>query len=607
MKKKNQKIQFGRLQIVIAMFLVLIAVLYFVQRNVSYSAREKMILPLSESEFGHAEVDTDADVLILWEEDANGVKGRDLMEDILQQMRIPYELCGGKEFSGEMLEGYSSVLLSITHYNLLDEGILDILDWVKAGGSLMIVYPPEVNGSFTLVQDELGIYDVGGTMAVVEGLHFNIPFMIGSERKDYKITDPYESSLTVSLNSDCMVYIRSGKEGGIPVLWSRSLGQGTVVFNNLGFLEKAYRGIYCASFSLLEPVCAWPVINGSTFYIDDFPSPVPGGSSEYIQAEYGMDIKDFYTQVWWNDMYNLADRYGVRYTGLVIEAYSDQVQGPFDRNDDQRRYQYFGNMLLDQGGEIGFHGYNHMPLCLNNFNFGGQYDSYRHWNCREDMAASIRELNEFCSSLFPKEQFQVYVPPSNILSEEGRRLLAEDFPQIKAIASVYLPGGLAYEQEFEVSEDGIIETPRIISGYLLDDYMQLASMAELNFHFVNTHFQHPDDVLDEDRGAALGWPELHRRISEFMGWLYGAAPEIRNLTGTELAGAVQRYDALKVGRKQEEGSLKLTLDGFADEAWLFVRVNEGKPGKVEGGSMSQVSEGLYLLRADASQVKIELE
>ena len=320
-----------------------------------------------------------------------------------------------------------------------------------------------------------------------------------------------------------------------------------------------------------------------------------------------MDIKDFYTQVWWNDMYNLADRYGVRYTGLVIEAYSDQVQGPFDRNDDQRRYQYFGNMLLDQGGEIGFHGYNHMPLCLNNFNFGGQYDSYRHWNSREDMAASIRELNEFCSSLFPKEQFQVYVPPSNILSEEGRRLLAEDFPQIKAIASVYLPGGLAYEQEFEVSEDGIIETPRIISGYLLDDYMQLASMAELNFHFVNTHFQHPDDVLDEDRGAALGWPELHRRISEFMGWLYGAAPEIRNLTGTELAGAVQRYDALKVGRKQEEGSLKLTLDGFADEAWLFVRVNEGKPGKVEGGSMSQVSEGLYLLRADASQVKIELE
>lgn len=119
MKKKNQKIQFGRLQIVIAMFLVLIAVLYFVQRNVSYSAREKMILPLSESEFGHAEVDTDADVLILWEEDANGVKGRDLMEDILQQMRIPYELCGGKEFAGEMLEGYSSVLLSV-----FDKGII---------------------------------------------------------------------------------------------------------------------------------------------------------------------------------------------------------------------------------------------------------------------------------------------------------------------------------------------------------------------------------------------------------------------------------------------------------------------------------------------------
>ena len=80
-----------------------------------------------------------------------------------------------------------------------------------------------------------------------------------------------------------------------------------------------------------------------------------------------MDIADFYTQVWWNDVYNLGKEYGIRYTGLVIEQYSDQVEGPFERNSDTQRYEYFGNMLLDAGGEIGFHGYNHMPLCLENF------------------------------------------------------------------------------------------------------------------------------------------------------------------------------------------------------------------------------------------------
>ena len=185
-------------------------------------------------------------------------------------------------------------------------------------------------------------------------------------------------------------------------------------------------------------------------------------------------------------------------------------------------------------------------------------------------------------------------------------MLAEDFPQIQAVASVYLQGDLAFEQEFEVAEDGIIDTPRVISGYVLDDYMRLAAMAELNFHFVNSHFQHPDDVLDVDRGADLGWEELFRRISEYTEWLYTSAPTIRNLTGTELAAAVQQYDYLTVDRTLTEHSLELTLGGFGTQAWLMVRINEGEPGTVTGGELTKMAEGLYLLQADEEQVTIEL-
>ena len=90
-------------------------------------------------------------------------------------------------------------------------------------------------------------------------------------------------------------------------------------------------------------------------------------------------------------------------------------------------------MLLDQGGEIGFHGYNHMPLCLLGFDYGDGYESYRLWHSYEDMLASIQELKTFCEELFPKEKFQVYVPPSNILSEEGRTMLKEDVEGIKPL------------------------------------------------------------------------------------------------------------------------------------------------------------------------------
>lgn len=471
----------------------------------------------------------------------------------------------------------------------------------------MILYPPEVNGSFQSIAKYLGIEHIGNSYALVGGLHFAQEFMLGGDH-DYEITDPYESSMTVALDRECEVYLESTGEYPVPLIWERSLGEGEAVVCNLGFLEKAYRGFYSSSYSLLRDVCAYPVINASTFYIDDFPSPVPQGESEYIQRDYGMNISDFYTNIWWRDIYNLAEEYGIRYTGLVIEQYSDQVSGPFERNSDTQRFRYFGNMLLDQGGEIGLHGYNHMPLCMTGFNYQGEYDGYRLWRNREDMEEALTELKGFCEELFPEENFRVYVPPSNILSPEGREALKEA-TDIRTIASVYLPEmlGISYDQEFEVAEDGIIETPRVISGYILDEYMQLAALSELNFHYVNSHFQHPDDTLDEDRGAEMGWEEMYGRLCDYTEWLYTAAPGIRNLTGTELAAAVQIYDDVRVTREYSEGSLKLTLDGYRGEAWIMLRFNEGIPGRAEGGSLEKLREGLYLLEAQESTVTISIE
>ena len=594
------------MQKVIVVFLALVAVLCVVQRNVTYTHQERILTPLAKEAFSPQGEAQEPECLLIYEDSARGNQGYTLMSEVLDQMKVPWESCLAGEAASRNLDRYTKIVLSVDYLRNLGDGLLELQDWIRAGGHLLVLYPPEIDSGFQSLQDLMGIVGISPDLAVVEELRFVKNFMIGTEGLDLRITDAYESSLSVSLDSDCEVYMESGGENPVPLLWRKETGEGSVVVDNLSFLEKAYRGFHCAAYTLLGDAEAYPVINGSTFYIDDFPSPVPGGDSRKIREDYGMDIADFYTQVWWNDVYNLGKEYGIRYTGLVIEQYSDQVEGPFERNSDTQRYEYFGNMLLDAGGEIGFHGYNHMPLCLENFSYQGMYDSYKQWASYEDMRAALQELHDFCAQIFPQEEFQVYVPPSNILSEEGRGMLAEDFPQIQAVASVYLPGDLAFEQEFEVAEDGIIDTPRVISGYVLDDYMRLAAMAELNFHFVNSHFQHPDDVLDVDRGADLGWEELFRRISEYTEWLYTSAPAIRNLTGTELAAAVQQYDYLTVDRTLTEHSLELTLGGFGTQAWLMVRINEGEPGTVTGGELTKMAEGLYLLQADEEQVTIEL-
>ncbi len=600
--------RFQRMQGVLLVFVLLAVALCLAQSNVGYERQERLMEPRERETAAEPDRTLPAECMVLWEEDDGGKRGLAMMEAVLGQMKVPYDTCQAQDAAGTDWSKYRTVVLSVTHVNLLGEEILKVFDWVETGGSLMLLYPPEVNGSFQSIAGKFGIAQAGNNYAVVSGLHFPRAFMLGGQEKDYVITEPYESSLAVELSEDCEVYLESTGEYPVPLIWSYALGEGTVVVDNLGYLEKGYRGFYSASYSLLGEVCAYPVINGSTFYIDDFPAPVPGGDSQYIRRDYDMSISEFYTNVWWKDLYNLAEQYGLRYTGLVIEQYSDETEAPFAANEDTRRFRYFGNMLLGQGGEIGLHGYNHMPLCLTGFDYKGEYDSYQTWDSYEDMKASIRELERFCGQLFPREEFRVYVPPSNILSQEGRSMLSEE-TDIQAIASVYLPdgNGIAYVQEFEVAKDGIIETPRVISGYVLEDYMQLMAFSELNFHYVNTHFQHPDDILDEERGARLGWEEMYRRLSDYLEWLYTSAPGIRSLTGTELAAAVQTYDELQVEREDTRQGLRLRLDGFQEEAWLMVRINEGTFGEIQGGELQKLEGNLYLLHALEDVVDLTLE
>ncbi len=604
----RRKLLFKRMQIVILLFILLTFALFMVQRSISYEVETLSLDILPPDRLKKTEIpDQKPECLILWSDDPQGRAALTLMSDVMSQTKVPYEIREAGALEETALKGYKTVVLATEQLDALGESVMEIMNWTENGGNLMLFDLPSQSGYLDMIQSQLGIIGTGDTYSVVEGLHFCNPFMLGSGLRDYGITDPYESSLPVLLDEDCEVYVESTGADPVPILWRKQLGKGTVVVSNLDFTDKIYRGFYLSAYSLLGDAFAWPVINGSTFYIDDFPAPVPQGDDRHVTADYGMSVRDFMSQIWWTDVQEMAKSHGYRYTGLVIEQYSDEVSEPLPVNNDLNRYRYYGRSLLQMGGEIGFHGYNHMPLVLQNFDYRGEYDEYTPWVSTHAMFASLQELNRFCTSLYPGEEFQVYVPPSNILSPEGRRMLHEQFPQIKVVASTYLADGVCYDQEFEVAEDGVVETPRIISGYILPEFAYLSALLELNYRFVNTHFQHPDDVLDEDRGADLGWAEMSRRLNSYMDWLKQAAPDIRDLTGTELAGATQRYFNLQVEQTVSEDTLTIALGGFADEAWLLVRLNGHSAGQVRGGQLTELQEGLYLLKAESGEIVVELK
>ena len=530
---------------------------------------------------------------------------------ILSDMKVGYVEADLATGTALPFGDFSEVIVLLSDLSPMGNKIIELTEWVYGGGRAFFPITLETTPHSSAIMQILGVDDVSDSYHAVESIYVYEGFMIGGGRS-FTVSDPFECAKTVILSKESTeVFAASTSKDGVPLVWRTSYGEGKFVVGNIGIYEKAMRGFYASAYSLLSDVCAYPVINASVFYLDDFPSQIPSGNSEYIKRDYQTTIREFYINIWWPDMMNFGDKYGLKYTGLAIESYDDNVDGTLAAKPDTSTFINFGNMLLRKGGEIGYHGYNHQPLCIYG-DYKGLY-SYKIWQSETAMKTAFDTLVEFCDSLFPDTEIALYVPPSNLLSDEGRDFLLENYPWIRTISGIYFYDAEYSElnfncmQEFEVDENGTVDQPRIISGFILDSFQNIAAISELNMHYINSHFTHPDDALDEDRGAILGWEEMKSRFDGFLSWLYGSAPSLRNLTGTEASGAVQRYVAASPNTEVTDESVKITIDNFYDELYMLVRFNEKQPGKVKGGSLSHLTGDLYLLWATENTVEIKLK
>lgn len=608
---KARTFHWKNLLLVWGVFLLLAAALFAERSGVQYTGTHFHLNYLDDAQAipkAEAAAQQPVQCLLLCDTAQDGVpQASEMFAEILLDMKVGTQTVDLADTPSEALPdfaAYQTVVLLMPNLDVLQEKLLALMQWVEQGGSALFAMTPVKTSYFDVIAPKLGIQSAAWEYKLTESILPTAEFMLGGGQV-YAFSDPFQSSLSISLRDTATVYAVSGNET-VPLVWSASLEKGRVVVDNIGIYGKVVRGFYAASYSLLGTACAYPVINSAAFYLDDFPSPVPGGDGSYIRRDYGVNTADFYAKIWWPDLTQLAQKYGIRFTGVMIENYEDDTQSAPLRQNDTQQFRYFGSLLLRQGGELGYHGYNHQPLVLPDTDYRQRY-SYHAWPTEQAILASLQELITFQQKELPYAVGSVYVPPSNILSAAGRQLLGQDVPQIRTIASTYFGDGtsLPYVQEFGVAEDGIVEQPRIVSGSMVgDSYMRLAAVSELNMHYVSTHFMHPDDLLDVDRGAAEGWAVYRAGLEEYLQWLTAAAPQLRMQTGTECSGAVQRWSGLTVTLETTADTWKLELGNFVDEAWLLFRANDGVPGGVSGGTLQKLTGDLYLLKASAAQVTI---
>ena len=601
-----------KLLLVWIVFLLIATVLFAERSGVQYSGTRFKLNYLPKQEAVRAEdalFGQPVSCLILYDSTQGNVpQAKQLFDRVLLDMKVGSTAVDLARTSADALPDFSDFQTIVVLMPVLDglgNHLIDLMHWVEDGGSALFAMSPDKTTYFDVIAPKLGVLSSTWEYEVAESIVPAADFMLGGGQR-YDFSDPFESSLSVSLRDTAVVHAVTG-DTGLPLIWSNEVGSGRVVVDNIGIYDKVMRGFYAASYSLLNSAAAYPVINGAVFYLDDFPSPVPGGDGTYIRRDYGLSISDFYSKVWWPDLVQLAQKYGIRFTGVMIENYEDDTQNPPTRQSDTQQFAYFGGLLLRQGGELGYHGYNHQPLVLSDTDYQDLY-SYNHWPSAEAIVAAMEELIGFQRSVLSYASCSVYVPPSNILSAAGRKILGRSVPQIRTIASTYFEDGtdLPYVQEFGIAEDSIVEQPRIVSGSMVgDSYMRLAALSELNMHYVSTHFMHPDDLLDEDRGAAAGWEVYKSGLEDYLNWLETAAPDLRMLTGTECSASIQRFSGLTVSMDTSDTEWTLTLGNFTDEAWLLFRANDGTPGSVKGGKLTHLTGNLYLLKASAPEIHIQ--
>lgn len=594
--------------------LSLLASVLLVQRaGISYqttlSYGELKLLPQESVEVDRFFAEKPVESLVLY--DANDPDTELLIKNILatlDSMRVKYDTYEIRSGQAIDLAKYRTVIVAFVALEDLEPQILSLVNWVEGGGRLLFSIRPVPSRTFSAIYRKLGIVSKDDQFTFSSGVEYKTDLLPGANGISLDSPDLKQTSYLVQLDEDVTVHLVSADEKKVPLLWEKDFGTGRFVFINSDlFGAKESRGIIGAAYSLLQDVFAYPVINGSVFFIDDFPSPIPAGSTEMIEKQYGMKIQDFYINVWWPDVLNISKKYGMKYTGVMIEIYDDNVSAPFDKQLDNERHRYFGSLVLANQGELGLHGYNHVPLCLSETGVN-QFHEYPGWPTTESMQLSVYELIGFGKALFPDNEFTTYVPPSNILCSDARLWLPAVLPNLKVIAGVYINDAdkTSYEQEFTESSDGIIELPRIISGYDPSNVSRYAAINELGLHYVNSHFVHPDDVLDPARGALQGWSYLSERFESYAKWLDESAPGLRDMTAREAAIAVQRYARLAVQTTNTQEGFEIDLGNFYDEAWLMLR-SRSKPLSIEGGTITPVTSNLYLVKASDTKVVIHFE
>ena len=312
------------LLVVWAVFIAMAAVLLVERAGVQYSAGQHKLgmlaandaVPASSAIFGQKPT-----CLVITDSDQAGVEDvKEQFDQILLDMKIAHrdvDLALDGVDAIPSLTSFDRVILLMPSLDGLGTHLSDIMSWVSAGGSLMLAMPPDNSSYLQVIAPKLGIESAGYDYVKAKSIVPSEDFMLGGGER-YELSDPFDSSLSVSLRETARVWAKTGDAG------ARSFGRMTAVAVAPWCAISVSMTRSCAVFTPRRSAC-WamprpiPSSTAPSSIWTTFPAPCPRATAPTSSATTGFLSPTFIPRSGGPICKRLAQKYGVRFTGVMIE------------------------------------------------------------------------------------------------------------------------------------------------------------------------------------------------------------------------------------------------------------------------------------------------
>jgi hypothetical protein len=426
------------------------------------------------------------------------------------------------------------------------------------------------------------------------------------------------SSLQVQLDADTRVWAESTQpeDAPVPLLWTMRRGKGNILYWNSTIIQsKEWRGAFIQTLLKAQDIGVKVTIGAFVVYLDDFPSPVWKQTSSNNKT--GMPDREYRTKFWDPDMQALAAKYGLRYSSGCILSYNDRVNPPFepflyDEEGHSELYPMEAE-IARQLGEVGLHGYNHNPLNLTYTEEQRSALGYEPWPSMDAMRESLQTTRKLWQDYLKLPMPTFYIPASNVLSNEGKQVLLEVFPELRTISSSSDESEkhAVFKQEYLPDPDApqIMGTPRMTYGYTTSSHRKFDLYSGIGMIGIISHFIHPDDVFSASRSSGKKWGQLLDEFDRYLSEIIERFPWLQAMTATQLAEALRYFHAAEVRiDRSEKGHLTVYATPLASPIYLELHVQDPEIWRVSHGGEIIARDAEYkMLCVMATEPKLVLK